>query len=53
MITVFYRLYFFPSLAECNKTGKYVGYKNCFRTVKEIVTCKLELTPNSLGMLDS
>jgi len=57
MITAFYGVYLWPALADCNKTGKKERkkerFKNSFITVKEIVPCKLELAPNSLGTLDS
>lgn len=53
MITLFHRVYFFPSLAECSKSGRYIRYKNYSVTVKKIVSRKLELPSNSLAMLDS
>lgn len=53
MITPFHRVYFFSSLAECSKSGKYIRYKNYSVTVKKIVSRKLELPLNSLATLDS
>lgn len=44
------RGYFLFCLAECNKSEKWNAKT---KSVKEVVSCKLELTPNSLGMLNS